>query len=226
MRKATLEPLGARSVNSLVEVMKMIMQQQWTRGCSLGWIAGVLAGVLTLGAGDPVAAIPGQTTDVAAAWIRDNPVLNPEPGETLLIQRVEPDGSRFTFQAEVSPPGRLTTPPDREIIRTERMTFFAPEGITPAELEQAIRDVYGPEIAADLDNAEEVLRYPTPEILAAPITDENFLQRAIQGVIQQGDQFVYWLELTQNRDGSVQQGKAVIFEPEWLPKVQREIEAR
>lgn len=202
-------------------------QQYWIPGRGLRRVVSATAGWLILGLGlAPAYGIPGQTTDVAAAWVRDNPVLNPGPGETLLLQRVEPDGSRFTFQAEVAPPGRLTTPPDREIIRSERMTFFAPEGISPDQLEQSIRDIYGPEIAADLEGAEEVLRYPSPEILAAPITDETFLQRAIQGVIKQGGQFVYWLELTQNRDGTVQQGQAVVFEPEWVPKVQREIEER
>lgn len=221
-----MELLGSNLVKGLVEVMIMMTQQQWTTGRCLRTVSGAIAGVLVGWATAPVQAIPGQTTDVAAAWVRDNPVLNPGPGETLLIQRTEPDGTRFTFQSQVAPPGRLTTPPDREMIRSERMTFFVPGGVTPELLEQSIQDIYGPEIAADLETSEEVLRYPSPEVLAAPVTDENFLQRAIQGVIRQGEQFVYWLELTQNRDGTVQQGQVVIFEPEWLPKVQKEVEER
>lgn len=204
----------------------MTTQPQSSRGRQRFGLGVWLVGVLLLGPVAPTWGIPGQTTDVAAAWVRDNPVLNPGPGETLLIQRTGTDGSRFSFQAQVAPPGRLTTPPDRETIRSERMTFFDPSGVTPVELEQAIADIYGPEIAADLENSEEVLRYPSPEVLAAPVSDETFLQRAIQGVIREGEQFVYWLELTQNRDGTVQQGQVVIFEPEWLPKVQREVEER
>ena len=54
-------------------------------------------------------------------------MLRPRPGETLNINRVEPDGSRFTFLASVAPPGRIINPLDRETIRSERMTFFRPK---------------------------------------------------------------------------------------------------
>jgi hypothetical protein len=144
----------------------------------------------------------------------------------LLVQRGKPDGSRFTFQASVVPPGRIVTPLDKETIRSERMTFFEPNGISADFLGQAIREVYGPEIAADFDQATEVIRYPSAAILNAPATAENYLQRAIQGVVREGKQLVYWLELTQNPDGQVQQGQVVVFQPEFLPKVQSELAAR
>ncbi|MEN9222712.1 MAG: hypothetical protein Q6M04_09775 [Thermostichus sp. BF3_bins_97] len=173
----------------------------------------------------PVAwGIPGQSPDQAAAWVRENPVLRPRPGETLNINRVEPDGSRFTFLASVAPPGRIINPLDRETIRSERMTFFRPQGLTPEDLFQAIREVYGPEIAADLDQAVEVIRYPAPEALAANQTFS--LSLAIQGVVLRGNQLVYWLELTQNPDGSVQQGQVWVFQEEWLPKVEGELGER
>lgn len=72
-------------------------------------------------------------------------MLRPRPGETLNIHRVEPDGSRFTFLASVAPPGRIINPLDRETIRSERMTFFRPQGLTAEDLFQAIREIYGPE---------------------------------------------------------------------------------
>ncbi|MFQ3585304.1 MAG: hypothetical protein SNJ85_10325, partial [Cyanobacteriota bacterium] len=116
---------------------------------SLGLVSGAVLGL------QPVAwGIPGQSPDQAAAWVRDNPVLRPRPGETLNINRVDPDGSRFTFLASVAPPGRIINPLDRETIRSERMTFFRPQGLTPEDLFQAIRDIYGPEIAADLKAVE------------------------------------------------------------------------
>lgn len=176
--------------------------------------------------GDPAAAIPGMLSDAAAEWVRNNPVLSPSASETFLINRTEPDGSRFTFQASVAPPGRITNPLDRETIRSERMTFFIPGGLTAADLEQAIVRIYGEDIAADLMEATEVLRYPSQAVLGMPATNENQLQRAIQGVVRQGSRFVYLLELTQNPDGQVQQGQVEIFEPEWLPKVQSELTQR
>ncbi|MFQ3613589.1 MAG: hypothetical protein SNJ68_07740 [Cyanobacteriota bacterium] len=186
---------------------------------SLGLVSGAVLGL------QPVAwGIPGQSPDQAAAWVRDNPVLRPRPGETLNINRVDPDGSRFTFLASVAPPGRIVNPLDRETIRSERMTFFRPQGLTPEDLFQAIRDVYGPEIAADLDQAVEVIRYPAPEALAGNQTYS--LSRAIQGVVLQGNQLAYWLELTQNPDGRVQQGQVWVFQPEWLTKVEGELAER
>ncbi|MCJ2541419.1 hypothetical protein JX360_00620 [Synechococcus bigranulatus str. 'Rupite'] len=186
---------------------------------SLGLVSGAVLGL------QPVAwGIPGQSPDQAAAWVRDNPVLRPRPGETLNINRVDPDGSRFTFLASVAPPGRIINPLDRETIRSERMTFFRPQGLTPEDLFQAIRDIYGPEIAADLDQAVEVIRYPAPEALAGNQTYS--LSRAIQGVVLQGNQLAYWLELTQNPDGRVQQGQVWVFQPEWLTKVEGELAER
>ncbi len=195
-------------------------------------ITAVLIGIgcLSLGAtvagSQPAWGIPGMLSDEAAAWVRSNQGLNPGPGETFLINRTEPDGSRFSFQASVAPPGRITNPLDRETIRSERMTFYAPNGLTAADLEQAIQRIYGDEITADLQQSPEVLRYPSEAVLSAPPTDQNQLQRAIQGVVRQGSLFIYWLELTQNPDGRVQQGQVVIFEPEWLPKIQSELAQR
>lgn len=176
--------------------------------------------------GSAAQALPGQPAETVAAWIKDHPILQPSPGETLLIRKQEADGSRFTFQAEVTPPGRIVTPLDKETIRTERITLFETNGLTPDQLAATIRDIYGSDIEADFTQAPEVLRYPSAEVLDAPVTQDTFLQRAIQGVIRQGAQFVYWLELTQNPDGSVQQGKIVLFEAEWLPKVQEEVKER
>ncbi|NJK63728.1 MAG: hypothetical protein HC921_14505 [Synechococcaceae cyanobacterium SM2_3_1] len=190
------------------------------------WWIGIAAGLSVWGLAAPGEAIPGQSADQTAAWIQENAALGAEPGETLLINRTQPDGTRFSFQASVAPPGRIINPLDRETIRSERMTFFKPEGLTPQDLEAAIKAIYGPEIAADLEQAEEILRYPTPQMLSAPATDENFLERAIQGVVKQGDLLVYWMELTQNRDGTVQQGQAVVFEEEWLPKITEELSQR
>ncbi len=188
-------------------------------GMGLGVIAGVVLGWQPLAWG-----IPGQSPNQAAAWVRENRVLRPRPGETLNINRVEPDGSRFTFLASVAPPGRIVNPLDREKIRSERMTFFRPQGLTAEDLFQAIREVYGPEIAADLDQAVEVIRYPAPEVLAGNPT--YTLSRAIQGVVLEGKQLVYWLELTQNPDGRVQQGQVWVFQPEWLTKVKEELAER
>ncbi len=186
----------------------------------LGFFSGFWGVVL------PGWALPGQPAVVVTEWLQAHPVLDAEPGETLLINRFQPDGSRFSFQASVAPPGRIINPLDNETIRSERMTFFNPSGLTAQTLEQAIQDIYGEAIAVDLEQATEVLRYPAAAVLNEPITETNALARAIQGVVRQGEQFVYWLELTQNPDGSVQQGQAVVFEAEWLDKVKTELSQR
>lgn len=188
-------------------------------GLGLGWMASL----------DPMMvawAIPGQVTNEAVAWIQANPVLQPKPGETFLVQRVEPDGSRFSFQSSVIAPGRVIPPLDKETIRSERITLFDPNGLTAATLSQYVRDIYGPTLAADFDQSTEVLRYPRPEVFNQPPTEANYLERAIQGVVRQGQQLIYWLELTQNRDGTVQQGQIVVFQPEWLDKVTAELRER
>ncbi len=190
------------------------------------WWIGIAAGLSVCILAPRTEAIPGQSADQAATWIQENAALGAAPGETLLINRTQPDGTRFSFQASVAPPGRIINPLDRETIRSERMTFFKPEGLTPQDLEEAIKAIYGPEIAADLEQAAEVLRYPAPQVVSAPATDENFLERAIQGVVKQGELLVYWMELTQNRDGTVQQGQVVVFEEEWLPKIKEELSQR
>ncbi len=171
-------------------------------------------------------ALPGQPAQVVAEWVQANPVLGATSSETLLVNRVQADGSRFSFQASVAPPGRIVNPLDRETIRSERMTFYNPAGLSAATLEQAVRDLYGEEITADLAAAVEVVRYPSPEVLNAPDTSENVLDKAIQGVVRQGAQYVYWFELTQNPDGLAQQGQVVLFQAEWLPKIQQELSER
>jgi hypothetical protein len=52
------------------------------------------------------------------------------------------------------------------------------------------------------------------------------LPLATQGVVLRGKQLVYWLELTQNPDGRVQQGQVWVFQEEWLPKVEEELGQR
>jgi hypothetical protein len=201
-----------------------VFKQAVKRMGQSSWMGLGMASLAVLGLQPMAWGIPGQSPDQTAAWVRENPVLRPRPGETLNINRVDPDGSRFTFLASVAPPGRIVNPLDRETIRSERMTFFRPQGLTPEDLFQAIRDVYGPEIAADLDQAVEVIRYPAPEALAGNQTYS--LSRAIQGVVLQGNQLAYWLELTQNPDGRVQQGQVWVFQPEWLTKVEGELAER
>ncbi|MDX2271546.1 MAG: hypothetical protein NW237_06285 [Cyanobacteriota bacterium] len=186
-------------------------------------LVGMLSGSLVAYA--PAWGIPGQSTDATLAWIRENPYLQAKPSDQYSVNRTEPDGSRFTFLASVAPPGRVIAPADKETIRSERMTFFRPNGLDAEQLNQAIRDLYGPEIAADLDQAVEVVRYPSLDVLNQPPSGNN-LQQAIQGVIRQGQQLTYWLELTQNPDGTVQQGQVVVFEAEWLDKVKGELAAR
>jgi hypothetical protein len=62
-------------------------------------------------------ALPGQRTEAVAAWINANPTLRPAIGNGLRVTRSSTPAQRFTFQASVLPPGRLTLAKDQGTIR-------------------------------------------------------------------------------------------------------------
>src|SRR5207237_71406 len=109
-------------------------------------------------------ALPGQSTETVTAWINANPTLRPGIGDGLLVTKSETAAQRFTFQATVLSPGRVTVPIDRGRIRSERMSFYDKiNGVTLDRLKESLRVIYGPAIYQDFDQAKVVYDYPVPE---------------------------------------------------------------
>src|SRR5919199_4833167 len=116
-------------------------------------LPGVLLGLLA----GRVNALPGQKTEEVVAWINANPTLRPGIGDGLVVRKSNTARERFTFQATVLPPGRITFPKDRGTSRTESFTFFdMVNGVTPDRLKESLRVIYGLDIYQDYERARVV----------------------------------------------------------------------
>lgn len=143
--------------------------------------------------GSTAHALPGETTDIVAAWINAHPTLRPGIGDGLLVQKSSTPAQRFTFQATVLSPGRVTLPRDKATIRTERLTFYdMVNGVTPERLEESLRTIYGSVIYQDFDRASIVYYYPTPDIAELARRQNRPLLAARQGELRLGERFAYW----------------------------------
>ena len=66
----------------------------------------------------PVKALPGEEKKDVTTWIQAHPTLRPRQGERLFVSKSDTAAQRFTFQASVLPPGRVTFTKHRRTIRT------------------------------------------------------------------------------------------------------------
>lgn len=172
-------------------------------------------------------ALPGQRTDVVAAWINANPTLRPGIGDGLRVSKSNTAAQRFTFQASVLPPGRLTTPKDRGTIRTERMTFYdMTNGVTLERLKESLRVIYGLTVYEDFDRAQLVYDYPVPETIDLARRQNRRLLEQQQGQLRVGDRFAYWLEITQTESGKALNGQITVFLKQDLDKLEAELRDR
>lgn len=169
------------------------------------WVVGV---GLTL-IGGRVQALPGQTAEEAALWIRTHPTLQPAPYETLLVRKSYTPAQRFTFQASLMPVGRASAP--QGVIRAEEFCLTnLVRGVSRGRLEEALRIIYGPIVHQDYRQATLVYTYP----------DRN---SSIQGEVREGDRYAYWLEIAKRPDGFAYMGKVTVFLRDDLPKLEAEL---
>ncbi len=195
------------------------------KGAKIAIAAIFLTQTVNLAMGQEAIALPGQTPDQVADWIKTNPALRPEIGERLLVRKSDTPSRRFQFQASVLLPGIAELRGDANLIRSEQIKFFdIINGVTRSRLEESLRSIYGPEIMRDYATAKRVYAYPTAAILGR-LQGRNVsaILRNLQGELRQGKKYGYWVELLQNGKGSANSGQITVFELQSLPKLEQEL---
>jgi hypothetical protein len=197
---------------------------RWRIGTSL--VLSLLAGGLNGSLSSRAEALPGQPVAEVAVWMQNQPTLQPDPGETLLVRRTDSPSRRFTFQANIVPPGQITAGDRKDIIRSETITLFdSVYGVSQARLEAALGIIYGAELAQDYEAAAPVFTYPTADMLSRADRARPLLRLAT-GELRQGKRFGYWIETVQTPSGEAQNGKITVLLLEDLPKLSAELERR
>lgn len=172
-------------------------------------------------------ALPGQRTETVAAWINANPTLRPSLGDGLRVTKSSTPAQRFTFQASVLPPGRLTLAKDRGTIRSERMTFYdRMNGVTLERLKESLRVIYGPTVYEDYNRATLVYDYPVSTTIDLSRRQNRPLLEQQQGELRVGERFAYWLEITNTERGKAFNGQITVFLKEDLNKIEAEVRDR
>jgi hypothetical protein len=193
---------------------------------NLAWCSMLSLSLLYLCAGR-ANALPGQSTDTVTSWVNANPTLRPGIGDGLTVQKVNTPAQRFSFQASILPPGRITTPTDRSTIRSERLTFYdSMNGITRERLQESLRVIYGLEIYQDFQRARIVYVYPSPDTVDLSRRQNLPLLAAQQGQLLIGERFAYWLEITKPEKGKALNGQITVFLKEDFEKLQTELRNR
>ncbi len=171
-------------------------------------------------------ALPGESVVTVTSWINAHPTLRPGVGDGLLVTKSSTAAQRFTFQATVLAPGRVTSPRDRATIRSERMSFYDTiNGVTFDRLRESLRVIYGLEIYQDFERARIVYDYPVPETidLARRV---NLPLAAQRGELRLGERFAYWMEVTQTDTGKAFNGQMTVFLKDDLDKLEIELRER
>ncbi len=195
------------------------------KGAKIAIAAIYLIQVVNLAIGQEAIALPGQTSDQVADWIKTNPALRPENGERLLVRKSDTPARRFQFQASVLLPGIAEIKGNAYVIRSEQIKFFdIINGVTRSRLEESLRSIYGPEIMRDYARAERVYAYPTVAMLGrSQGKNVSAIRSNLQGELRQGKKYGYWVELLQNGKGSANSGQITVFELQSLPKLEQEL---
>ncbi len=171
--------------------------------------------------------LPGQSTDAVTAWINAHPTLRSGIGDGLLVNRNNSAARRFSFQATVLPPGRISTPIDRGTIRSERISFYdSIDGVTFNQLQESLRVIYGSALYQDFERANLVYDYPAPETADLARRRNLPLLEKQQGRILLGERYAYWMEVTQTDTGKAFNGQLTVFLKEDLDKLEAELRDR
>lgn len=175
----------------------------------------------------PAQALPGDSTEEVLTWIQAHPTLQPRTGEKLFIVKSDTPAQRFTFQASVLPPGKITFTKDRSTIRTERITLFdAINGVSWERLEESLRIIYSLDIYQDYKNAALAYSYPNQSAINQARLAKTPIREALQGEIRVGDRFVYWVEIAQPKQGKAITGKITVLLKKDLDKLETELRTR
>jgi hypothetical protein len=177
---------------------------------------------------DAAYALPGQTPEQVADWIKVHPALKPQKGERLLVRKSDTAARRFQFQASVLLPGLVQPPGDAKIIRSEQISFFdIINGVSRDRLEEALRSIYGAEVMRDFDKAQVAYAYPTADMVKrSRVSNSRPLMAALRGELRMGEKFAYWIEVLHNDSGRGNSGQITVFDRLSLPKVEEELRKR
>ena len=172
-------------------------------------------------------ALPGESTEEVLTWIQAHPTLQPRTGEKLFVVKSDTASQRFTFQASVLPPGKITFTKDRSTIRTERITLFdAINGVSLERLEESLRVIYSLDIYQDYKNAAVAYQYPNQSAINQARLTKTPIREALQGQIRIGDRFAYWVEIAQPKQGKAITGKITVLLKQDLDKLETELRNR
>ena len=175
----------------------------------------------------PVKALPGESTEDVTSWIQAHPTLQPKQGERLFVRKSDTAAQRFSFEASILPPGRVTFTKDRMTIRTERMTIFdAVNGITVRRLEESLRVIYNLDVYQDYNQAQIVYQYPNQSEINTARLAKTPIREALQGELRVGDRYAYWVEIAQPRQGKAITGNITVLLKADLNKLETELRTR
>lgn len=172
-------------------------------------------------------ALPGQSTEEVETWIQAHPTLSPGSGERFLVTKTDTAAQRFSFQAMVSAPGRLTFSKNRSQIRTERISMYdAINGVTLDRLKESLRVIYGLDIYQDLKGAQLIYEYPNQSAINEARFAKTPVREALSGELRVGLRYAYWMEIAQAKNGKAFTGQMTVFLKSDLDKLEEELRNR
>ncbi len=172
-------------------------------------------------------ALPGESTEEVTTWIQGHPTLRPRSGEKLFVSKNDTAAQRFTFQASVLPPGKVTFTKDRSTIRAERLNMYdGVNGVTVGRLHESLRVIYGLDIYQDYNRALVVYNYPNQSTINQARLAKTPIREALKGELRVGDRYAYWIEIAKPRDGKALNGQITVFLKSDLDKLEAELRTR
>ena len=197
---------------------------------------GLAIAAITLGTSlsKPAAAIPGQTIDEAASWMRAHPTLRARPSERLSIRRSATPSQRYTFHGSAFPPAGGSGESllirrrngERVMVRSEKFTLTdVVRGVDIPQLEDSLRAIYGAQVFADYRRAQTVMVYSPGR------AEDRGTERSQRSHLLEGDLYAYLIEVLPNTNGVVETGAVTVMLREDAAAIQagmrrREIERR
>ncbi|MEA5598685.1 hypothetical protein [Rivularia sp. UHCC 0363] len=172
-------------------------------------------------------ALPGQPTEDVETWIKAHPTLSPRSGERFLVTKSDTAAQRFSFQAMVSAPGKVTFSKNRSQIRTERISMYdAINGMSLDRLKESLRIIYGLDIYQDYKGAQVIYEYPNQSAINAARFAKTPIREGLTGELRVGDRYAYWVEVAQAKNGKAYTGQMTVFLKSDLDKLEEEIRNR
>lgn len=172
-------------------------------------------------------ALPGESTEEVAAWIKANSTLQPNANERFFVYKTDTAAQRFSFEASVLPPGRVEYTPDRSIIQSERIAMYdAVNGMTFKRLEESLRQIYGLDMYQDFKQGEVVYEYPDESAINTARLAKTPIREALQGQLRLGTRYAYWVEVAQPKQGKAYFGQMTVFLKSDLDKLEAQLRQR